>query len=101
MARPDLLQEDELVEHLKDLPLWNRNGSTIVREVPCSDFAAAIGLINAIALLAEKMDHHPDLLLYGWNKVRITLSTHDVGGLTTLDVRLAKKIDALKLDVLQ
>ncbi len=100
MPRPALLVETELVEHLKDLPLWRRDGATIVREMPCSDFAAAIGLVNAVALLAEKADHHPDLLVYGWNKVRITLSTHDQGGLTILDVRLAKAIDALRIDAL-
>jgi len=73
MARPTPLSDDELAEHLKDIPLWRRDGATIVREIPCSDFASAIGLVNAIALHAEKMDHHPDLLVYGWNKVRITL----------------------------
>lgn len=100
MARPTPMSEEELGEHLKDIPLWRRDGATIVREVPCSDFAAAIGLVNAIALLAEKADHHPDILVYGWNKVRITLSTHDQGGLTILDIRLAKSIDALNMNVL-
>lgn len=100
MARPSLLTEEELSEHLVDVTMWRRDGATIVREIPCSDFAAAAGLFNAIALLAEKMDHHPDILVYGWNKVRVTLSTHDQGGLTILDIRLAKQIDALKIDTL-
>jgi 4a-hydroxytetrahydrobiopterin dehydratase len=46
------------------------------------------------------MDHHPDLFVYGWNKLRITLSTHDQGGLTILDIQLAKKIDALQFSQL-
>jgi 4a-hydroxytetrahydrobiopterin dehydratase len=100
MARPTPLSDDELAEHLKDIPLWRRDGATIVREIPCSDFASAIGLVNAIALHAEKMDHHPDLLVYGWNKVRITLSTHDQGALTILDIRLAKSIDTLSINQL-
>jgi 4a-hydroxytetrahydrobiopterin dehydratase len=100
MPRPALLSESEITEHLKDIPLWRRDGATIVREVPCSDFAAAVGLVNAVALLAENADHHPDLMLYGWNKVRVTLSTHDQGGLTILDVRLARAIDALKFDTI-
>jgi 4a-hydroxytetrahydrobiopterin dehydratase len=100
MARPTPLSDDELAEHLKDIPLWRRDGATIVREIPCSDFASAIGLVNAIALHAEKMDHHPDLLVYGWNKVRITLSTHDQGALTILDIRLAKAIDSLSTNTL-
>jgi 4a-hydroxytetrahydrobiopterin dehydratase len=57
-------------------------------------------VVNAIALLAETMDHHPDLFVYGWNKLRITLSTHDQGGLTILDIQLAKKIDALQFSQL-
>ena len=95
MARPALLTEDELAEHLKDIPLWRRDGATIVREHSCVDFASAIGCINAIALHAEKMDHHPDMVVHAWNKLKITLSTHDQGGLTVLDVRLAKLIDSL------
>lgn len=95
MARPNLLSESELAEHLKDLPLWRRDGATIVRDHACADFAAAVGTLNAIALHAEKMDHHPDLQIYAWNKLKITLSTHDQGGLTILDVQLAKRIDSL------
>jgi len=100
MARPTPLSEEELNEHLKDIPLWRLDGATIVREIPCSDFAAAVGLVNSVALLAEKADHHPDILLYGWNKVRLTLSTHDQGGITILDIRLAKSIDALNFNSL-
>jgi 4a-hydroxytetrahydrobiopterin dehydratase len=100
MARPSLLSEADLIEHLKDIPLWRRDGATVVREIQASNFAAAIGLVNAVALLAEAMDHHPDLFVYGWNKLRITLSTHDQGGLTILDIQLAKKIDALQFSQL-
>ncbi len=101
MARPKLLTDDELSEHLKDITLWRRDGATLVREIPCSDFAAAIGLVNAIAILAEKKDHHPDILVHGWNKLRITLSTHDQGGLTMLDIDLAKQIDTLNFDTVR
>ncbi|MBS1562042.1 MAG: 4a-hydroxytetrahydrobiopterin dehydratase [Bacteroidetes bacterium] len=100
MARPTLLADGELVEHLNDIPLWRREGSTIVREIAAADFASVIGAVNAIAIIAEKMDHHPDLLVYGWNKLRITLSTHDQGGLTILDIRLAKHIDTLSFSVI-
>ncbi|KXB97357.1 MAG: hypothetical protein AA908_07215 [Chlorobi bacterium NICIL-2] len=67
----------------------------IVREIVAPNFLAAVGLINAIALAAEKLDHHPDILLYGWNKLRISSTTHDRGGLTELDFKLASEIDAL------
>lgn len=100
MARPTILTKEELSEHLKDIPLWRLDGATIVREIPTSNFAAAVGLLNAIAILAEQTDHHPDMLIYGWNKLRITLSTHDQGGLTIFDIRLAKNIDALNFDTM-
>jgi 4a-hydroxytetrahydrobiopterin dehydratase len=97
MSRPTPLVESELQQHLPDIPLWRLDGATLVREVAATNFAAAMGLINAVALLAEKMDHHPDIHLFGWNKVRFTLSTHDQGGITILDIRLAKQIDAIRL----
>jgi 4a-hydroxytetrahydrobiopterin dehydratase len=55
-----------------------------------------VGLLNAIAVVAEAMDHHPDMLLYGWNKLRVMLSTHDRGGITALDIELAKRIEQLR-----
>ncbi|MDZ4745916.1 MAG: 4a-hydroxytetrahydrobiopterin dehydratase [bacterium] len=100
MARPALLNEVELAQHLKDILLWRHEGATIVREIATSNFAAAIGLVNAIALLAEKADHHPDLFVFGWNKLRVTLSTHDQGGLTINDIKLAKEVDALSINTL-
>lgn len=97
MSRPELLNEKEIEDQLVDFPLWNRDGALIIKEVVCSNFASVVGLVNSIAFLAEKFDHHPDLLIYGWNKLRITLSTHDRGGLTELDFKLAKQIDDLKI----
>jgi 4a-hydroxytetrahydrobiopterin dehydratase len=100
MPRPTPLGEQELTDHLADIPLWRLDGATRVREFTASDFAAAIGLVNTVALIAERMDHHPDILVFGWNKVRFTLSTHDQGGITILDVQLAKRIDEIKFDAL-
>jgi 4a-hydroxytetrahydrobiopterin dehydratase len=59
-----------------------------------ADFNAAWGFMTRVALVAEKMDHHPEWSNV-WNKVEITLSTHDAGGATERDVRLAQKIDAI------
>ena len=75
----------------------NAPPQTIVRDILAANWIAAIGIVNAIALVAEGMDHHPDVLIYGWNKIRVTSSTHDRGGLTKLDFELAEKIDALSL----
>ena len=95
MARPVLLNDEKLNDLISELPLWVHEGKTIVREIVAANFAAAIGILNSIAVLAETADHHPDILIYGWNKIRISLSTHDRGGLTKLDFELADKIDKL------
>ena len=98
MARPALLTQEFIGHYLKVNPMWRQSEddlNSIVREIGAANFIAAVGIINSIALLAEKLDHHPDILLYGWNKLRVTLSTHDVGGLTELDFKLAVQIDGL------
>jgi 4a-hydroxytetrahydrobiopterin dehydratase len=74
---------------------WRREGSSIVREIECKDFAGAIALVNLIAAEAERADHHPDILVHGYRHLRITLSTHAAGGLTARDFALARTIDAL------
>ncbi|MBX7155906.1 MAG: 4a-hydroxytetrahydrobiopterin dehydratase [Bacteriodetes bacterium] len=102
MPRPELLNDSDITYNLEKLPNWQLVDSTVPpRKIECEvalpNFAAAIGAINAIAVLAEAADHHPDILLYAWNHLRITLSTHDRGGLTELDFTLAAKIDELGL----
>ena len=71
---------------------WALNGEEITRTFVFSDFAEAIGFVNRAALVAEKADHHPDIDIR-WNKVTMTLTTHDQGGLTGNDTELAKVFD--------
>lgn len=91
----ELLTEQEIKKELTDLPLWQLKEQSIEREVSTANFFSAIGYVNAVAIIAETLDHHPDILIYGWNKIRITVSTHDKGGLTKKDFLLAKKIDEI------
>ena len=65
------------------------------RDFEFADFAAAMAFVNRVAEVAEEADHHPDIFVHGWNKVRLTLSTHDAGGLTEADHALAEAIDDL------
>jgi 4a-hydroxytetrahydrobiopterin dehydratase len=76
-------------------PSWRREGDSIVAELECRDFASAIELVNAIAAQAERADHHPDILIHGYRRLTITLSTHAAGGVTQRDIALAAAIDAL------
>jgi 4a-hydroxytetrahydrobiopterin dehydratase len=76
-------------------PNWRREGVELVAELECADFAAAIALVNRIAAEAERADHHPDILIHGYRRLRITLSTHSAGGLTQADFDLAHVINTL------
>jgi 4a-hydroxytetrahydrobiopterin dehydratase len=91
----DLLTDSEITDRLTALPQWRRDGDTIVRDRELSDFAAAMTWVNAIADAAETANHHPDILIHGWNKVRLTVTNHSAGGLTAADFELAATIDAL------
>ena len=89
-----------LLEQLADrLPTigarWRRDGDALVADIECEDFAAAIELVNRIAAEAERANHHPDILIYGYKRLRITLSTHAASGITAHDFALAAAIDAL------
>jgi 4a-hydroxytetrahydrobiopterin dehydratase len=70
-------------------------GKSIHRELRFGDFSEAWGFMNRVALAAESQNHHPEWSNV-WNTVRITLSTHDAGGLTDKDITLAKAIDAIR-----
>jgi 4a-hydroxytetrahydrobiopterin dehydratase len=89
------LTETEIAERLAG-SAWQRDGDAIVRDLKVPDFAAAIALVNRVAELAEAANHHPDILVHGWNRVRLTLSTHSEGGLTDADFALAGQLDALE-----
>lgn len=84
----------EIAAALKDLPQWRRQGEVLVRNFEFAGFSAAFGFMTRVALVAEKLDHHPDWTNV-YNKVEIRLSSHDAGGITTRDFKLARAIDAL------
>jgi 4a-hydroxytetrahydrobiopterin dehydratase len=74
---------------------WRREGDSIVREWKLESFERAMVFVNLVAESAESANHHPDILVHGWNKVRLELSTHSEGGLTEADFALAGRIDEL------
>jgi 4a-hydroxytetrahydrobiopterin dehydratase len=75
---------------------WREEGTALVKDFEFADFAAAMAFVNQVAELAEGANHHPDILVHGWNKVRLTLSTHSEGGkVTQADRDLAAGIDGL------
>ena len=88
------LTDDAIDQGLQGTP-WRREGNAIVRELELGDFAGAMAFANSVAALAEAANHHPDILIHGWNKLRLTLSTHSADGLTQSDLDLARGIDGL------
>lgn len=89
-----LLSDEEIEQRLEQSP-WEREGDAIVREFEREDFAAALKLVNRVGEAAEAANHHPDILIHGYNKVGLTVTNHSEGGLTEADFELASTIDGL------
>ncbi len=85
--------EAEIRTRLKDLPGWESTPDGIRKTFSRRDFKDAIRLVNAVAELAEEVNHHPDILLFGWNKVTFTLMTHSEKAITEKDIALASRIE--------
>jgi 4a-hydroxytetrahydrobiopterin dehydratase len=91
----ELLDDRTIDERLAARPAWRREGDEIVTDRKLADFGAAMKFVNAVADAAEAADHHPDILLHGWNQVRLSVTNHSAGGLTQADFDLAATIDGL------
>jgi 4a-hydroxytetrahydrobiopterin dehydratase len=88
------LDEVDIERQLAGLPGWTVAGGKLHREYRFADFVTAFGFMASVALAAEAMNHHPEWFnVYG--TVRIDLVTHDAGGITELDLRLASRMDDL------
>jgi len=79
---------------LKDTPAWSKKGSVISRTYQFQGFTDAVKFVNAVAKIAERANHHPDIDIR-WNKVTLHLTTHDAGGLTEKDFQLASRVDQI------
>lgn len=90
------LEENRIAAALAAVPQWARQGDAIARTFQFKDFPAAVKFVDAVAVAAEQAWHHPDIDIR-WNKVTLTLTTHDSGGLTQKDLDLARQFDQLSL----
>ncbi|MHB8671539.1 MAG: 4a-hydroxytetrahydrobiopterin dehydratase [Acidimicrobiales bacterium] len=88
------LSEEELLAGLDRLPGWESQGGAIVKTFELGTFADAVAFVTRVGFAAEAADHHPDLDLR-YRKVRVSLTTHDAGGLTARDLELAGEIESL------
>jgi 4a-hydroxytetrahydrobiopterin dehydratase len=94
MARPPRLSPDELTAALTQLPRWSGDVDGLRRTVELPSFRDAVAAIVAVADVAEELDHHPDVDLR-WRTLHFALVSHSAGGVTDLDLQLARRIDAL------
>jgi len=88
------LNSQQVTEQLKKLDGWGLKGSEIIKSYSLKDFHETMSFVNAIAYIANREDHHPDMEV-GYNKCTVRFSTHSAGGLTENDFRCAAKVDAL------
>lgn len=88
------MSEVQIETSLKDLPQWSEVNGVIQRTYQFKDFLASMSFVQTIAAMAEERQHHPDILIR-YNKVTLTLSTHDAGGITDKDFDFASEADQI------
>lgn len=88
------LSRGEIEKHLKLVLNWQLTNGSIEKNYRFRDFRGAIDFVNRIAEVAEMENHHPDILVWNWNNVKLTLTTHSVNGLSDRDFAFASKADA-------
>ncbi|MDP6641300.1 MAG: 4a-hydroxytetrahydrobiopterin dehydratase [Nitrososphaerales archaeon] len=89
------MTREESEKYLKQVNNWTLVDNSIMKKFKLKDFVGAINFVNKIADVAEGEQHHPDILVYGWHKVKVILSTQAINGLSENDFILAAKFDKL------
>lgn len=89
-----VLSDEQVTKEIQSLKDWVRFGKEIKKTYQRKDFVDAMSFVNAVALLAQRADHHPDMDIR-WNRVTLTLATHSEGGITEKDIALARQIERL------
>jgi 4a-hydroxytetrahydrobiopterin dehydratase len=88
------LSGDEIAEGLKELQNWDVEGEKLAKSFEFDAYREGVDFATRVADLADRLDHHPDIEI-GYKKVRISMNTHSVGGLSPYDLELARQIDGL------
>ena len=91
-----VLNQNEINEQLNNVKGWKFENNKIGKEFELKDFKSALEFVNKVGAEAESLDHHPDILMHSWNKVKISVSTHSEGGVTEKDFKLAANIEGIK-----
>jgi len=93
----DLLKDDEITSRIRMVGPWEHDSEEkmLIRETMFKNFMEAMGFLNKLAEKAEKLNHHPDMTLCEYNRVIVTTTTHDAGGVTDNDIRLAQAFEEI------
>jgi len=94
VARPTRSTEADIAAALAQLPGWTQEGGKLHRSYRFADFVTAFGFMSSAALVAERLNHHPEWFNV-WSTVRVDLATHDAGGITALDFELARAMEQI------
>jgi len=89
------LAKETIDERMEAFPEWSLSGESLQRTFGFEDFTGSMSFVNQVAELAERLQHHPDIMIR-FNKVTLTLSTHDVGGISDKDFEFARSVDAFE-----
>lgn len=89
------LPEDQVNNLIKEVPEWELEDGKVVRRIKFKNFREAVSFVNKVADLAEAENHHPNISIYGWNKVKLTFFTHAIKGLSENDFIMAAKVNQL------
>lgn len=87
------LDADAIAGYLPEVSAWTVDGAHLVREWTYPDFRSALKAANQVGMIADDLDHHPDIRLHSWNKLELRCWTHTVGGLSLNDFVLARRVD--------
>lgn len=90
-----VLSINEINHKLEEVNGWNYENEKINKEFRFSNFKDALTFVNKVGNIAEEMNHHPDILIHSYNKVKLTVSTHDENGITDKDFKLASKVNSV------
>ncbi len=88
------LSDEEIENSLSDLKDWETENDSLKKHLEFENFAEALAFVNKVGAIAERLDHHPDIL-FGWGYAEFFITTHDAGGITARDFELARAIENL------
>lgn len=92
---PEVMSDAAVDTKLAELPGWERSGATLRKTWQLKGFLTAMTFANAIAHVAQQLDHHPDLTVHDYNQLTLVTTTHSAGGITENDFRLAQAVEGL------